>query len=250
MISEPVSISLETYTTVIEKENLGEPHPTLIGGEMWYPPGEERDRGVRVLNELREQGLVRGNRVSDDFMDVLAIMQRAAVEYYTYARIDGAQSTYRTAAIGRDAVLISHEVGKQIEIEPIPFDQLRVRLAAALPAVPAARVHSATCTLDDMQAVFADKSPAMSNSVRDAKRIHRWLEAEQTARGPLHAALRDGVTGRRATGKPHPMWIDTEAGRALLSHDARGWVNFGGADLTVISEMLTTLEEQLRSRRS
>jgi hypothetical protein len=247
VISRPVSISLETYTFLIKKENLGEVHSTLIGGDRWYPPDVRADRDRRVLDELRSQGLTSGNHLSDEFMDMLTVIQRAAVEYFTFATVEGSPKTYRTASIGRDAVLVSHSFGGEIELESIPHDQMRVRLAAALPTTPAARVHSATCSLDDLKAIYDNQTPAMTNSVRDAKRIVKLLEEEQLASGELHVALRDGVSGgQRISEPPVPLWIDTEQGRLLLSHDRSGWVNVTGADLYAISELLATMEEQLR----
>lgn len=246
MISRPVSIALETYTHLIKKENLGDAHSTLVGGDRWYPPDVRANLDELVFEELRSQGLTRGNNISDEFMDVLAVMQRAAVEYFTFATIDGTPHTYRTASIGRDALLVSHTFGGSVEIEEIPHDQMRVRLAAALPTTPAARVHSATCTVEDLKAIHDNETPAMTNSVRDAKRIQQWLEQEQLATGELHVALRDGLGGgQRITQPPVPLWVDTEQGRALLSQDRNGWLNFGGADLFAIAELLSTMEQQL-----
>lgn len=245
MIGQVVSISLETYEFLIDKENLGEAHPALIGGKLWYPPDLRHNREERVLDELREQGLTYRNRVSDDFVDVLTVMQRPAVEYYTLASDAEGRINHRTASLGNDALLISNRFGGRIAIEPIPYDQLRVRLAAALPATPAARVHSAACSLEDLQAVYDGKAVPSSNSGRDAKRIHRWLEQEQLASGELHVALRDGVKGVRATDWPVPLWIDTEEGRAVVRRDA-DWVTLAGADLMAISELLSTMEEALR----
>lgn len=246
MTGRPVSISLETYTFLIKKENLGDPHSTLIGGERWYPPDVRSNRDARVLDELRSQGLTSGNHLSDDFVDMLTIMQRAAVEYFTFATIEGSPWTFRTASIGRDAVLVSHRFGEQIEIESIPHDQMRIRLAAALPTTPAARFHSATCSRDDLKSIYDKETRGMTTSVRDAKRIVSQMEQEQLASGELHVALRDGVSGQRSSEPPVPLWFDTEQGRALLSHDKNGWVNVTGADLHTIAEHLSTMENQLR----
>lgn len=245
MISETVTINAETYAVVLEKENLGEPHPTIVGGEYWYPKGARHERDVRVLAQLREQGLTSNNRVSDDFMDVLAAMQKPAIEYYTLARFaEEDNATYRAAAVGRDAVLITC-VGMEITIEPIPFDQMRMRLAAALPTVPAARMHSATCPVSELQALHGGKKPDSSTSLRDAKRIMEWLELPEQARGPLHVAARGMQQERRASPKPHPLWLDTEHGRILSSHDGNGWMSVSGAGISDIADALGKLEQQL-----
>ncbi|MGH3951723.1 MAG: ESX secretion-associated protein EspG [Pseudonocardiaceae bacterium] len=245
MIRDEVSISLETYTTLLDKENLGEPHATLGGGELWYSPDERRGRDVRVLGELRRQGLVEGTRVSDDFMDVLAIMQRASVEYYTFAQVVGSPVTIRTAALGRDAIVIKR-MAATITVAPIPAEQLSVRLAAALPETPAAQVHSMSCDRADFEAIVKDKTPQQSASVRDAKRMKRWLEMERINAGQLYAGVRDGLGSRRSTQSPVPTWFDTESGRVILSPSANGWFNLTGADMMTVVGKLEDLEKELR----
>lgn len=246
MIRHEVSISMETYTTVIQKENLGDPHPTLSGGELWYPPDGERDKDRRVSDELREHGLlVNRDRLADGFLDALAVMQRAAVEYYTFASVEGNKATARTAALGRDAVLVVFD-GTAIHIEPIPAEQLGVRLAAALPEVPPAHLHSISCDVKDLRAVKGGTSLPSSPSVADAKRMKRFLELERISTGQLFAAIRDGEGGRRATTAPMPCWIDTHEGRALLNPDPGGWLNLAGSGLTEIARVLGDLERRLR----
>lgn len=245
MIRDEVSISVEAYTTVLAKENLGDPHSTVVGGELWYPPEEESRRTIRVLGELRSQGLSDGNRAGDDLVEALTVMQRAAVEYYTVAQIEGKSVTVRAAALGRDAVLVTVQDGT-MTIAPIPVEQLGFRLAAALPTVPAAQMHSMSCAIADLEAVHHDKSVPQSNSVRDAKRMKRFLDLERINQGQLFAAVRDGLGGRKKNTAPVPCWIDTESGRALASPDDRGWLNLAGADLVAIANKLADLEKSLR----
>lgn len=245
MIARPASISRATYTFLCERENLGDPHVTLGGGELWFPPDRRGEQAQRALDELREQGLTSGNRVSDDFLDALVISQRAAVEYYTIATVEGERATARAAVIGRDALLIVQVGAGTIEFEPIPHEQARVRLAAGLPATPAARVHSASCAPEELEAAVKDRKLPPGGSAADAKRIARQLAHEHTARGTLHAAIRDGVDSRRATAKPHPQWVDAAQGRVLLGHDERGWINLTGGDLTTLADHLGTLEQRL-----
>lgn len=247
MIRDEVSISMETYLTVLEKENLGEPHPTLPAAHLWYPPDEEHRRNVRVLNELRQQRLIQGTRVSDAFLATLTVMQRAAVEYYTFiANKEVRQTTVRTAAIGRDAVLVQWAGDEVIKIAPIPVEQMGVRLAAALPETPAAQVHSMSCDNADLLALSKDKSLPQSGSLRDAKRMKRWLDKERIHVGQLFAAVRDNANTRRSTQAPMPCWIDTESGRVLFSPDRNGWMNLVGADMLTIAGKLEELEKELR----
>ncbi|MGH3516615.1 MAG: ESX secretion-associated protein EspG [Haloechinothrix sp.] len=245
MLRHQVSIGMETFKTVLDKENLGEPHPTLVGGERWYPADEQRTRDQRAFAELHRLGLVDGGRVSDDFADTLAVLQRAAVEFYTFATVEGVRVTARTAAIGRDAVLIIAR-DAMIDLYPIPAEQLAIQLATAMPVVPAAQAHSMTCAAADLKAIQAGKTLALTNSVKDAKRMTRWLEMERSNVGQLFAAVRDGAGSRRATAAPVPSWIDTESGRILLSPATHGWYTLSGADSLTIAGRLEQLEKELR----
>lgn len=247
MIRDEVTISKETYATLLEKENLGEPHSTLVrAATLWYPPELRHQRDVRVLGELRSQGLVHGARVTDDFMDVLAVMQRPAVEYYTfYSNVeDKRQRTIRTAAIGRDAVLVRF-AGEDITITPIPAEQLGIRLAVALPEMPAAQVHSMSCDNADLEAILKDKTLPTTKSVSDARRMKRWFEMDRINVGQFFAAVRDSAGMRRATKAPIPGWMDTESGRILVTPDANGWINLVGADTFAIANALEQLEKAL-----
>lgn len=247
MISDEVSISMETYTTLLEKENLGEPHSTLVAATLWYPPELQHQRDVRVLGELRSQGLIAGNRIRDDFMAVLSVMQRPSVEYYTfYSNVDDKQQrTVRAAAVGRDAILVRY-AGEDITITPVPAEQLGIRLAVALPETPAAQVHSMSCDNADLEAILKDKSLPSSKSVSDARRIKRWIDLDRINVGQLFAAVRDSAGMRRATTAPMPCWIDTDAGRILLTPDHNGWVNLVGADTISIANALEQLEKALQ----
>ncbi|MDV6013720.1 ESX secretion-associated protein EspG [Haloechinothrix sp. LS1_15] len=247
MITRPVTISLETYATLLDKENLGEPHVTLLGGDRWYPPEAARERDVRVLRELAEQGLTSGNRASDDFRDTLVTMQRPAVEYYTIASIGESTKTVRTVSHGRDALLIIQE-GQRIDISPIPAEQLGVRLVTALPETPAARIHSTNCATADLDAAEKGEAFGSDASSRDAKRMKRFLDQDRSAAGQLYAAIRDGHGRRYVNRTPVPCWIDTNSGRALLSVSEGGWVTLVSGDSMTLAGKLTELEQQLRTR--
>lgn len=247
MIRGEIVLSFEAYRTILEKENLGDPHPTLVGQGLWYPPGEARRRDERVLAELRGQGLAAGNRASDDLLEVFAMLQRPGVEYYTYYSLaeDKRQRTVRAAAIGRDAILVRYD-GDQLTIAPIPVEQLGIRLAVALPDTPAAQVHSLSCDNAELDALVKGKDLRTSKSVSDARKMKRWLDAERLAVGQLFAAVRDRVNTRHVTQAPMPCWFDTPAGRVLLTPDSNGWVNLQGADTLTLAGAFEQLEKALK----
>ncbi len=248
MIRHAVSISVEAYTRAIQWLNLGEPHPTLVGGSFWYPASEATAYDRQVFTQLAEQGLTSGNKVSDDFEETLVIMQRAAREYYTLAKVDGNHITVRAAAIGRDAVLVISG-GGMIDIEPIPYDQLGIRVASALPETPAARIRSMSCDRTMLEAIEKGERPPAGPSVTDARHMQRWLHLERSNVGEMHAAIRHEAHGKRLASKP-PLtcWIDNESGRGLLVHADGGWLNLAPAGPGDIAQRFGQLENALRGR--
>ncbi|GAA5105368.1 ESX secretion-associated protein EspG [Haloechinothrix salitolerans] len=248
MIKHAVSISVEAYTRAIQWLNLGEPHPTLIGGALWYPPNDAAVRDRQILAEFAEQGLTTGNAVSDDFAETLVVMQRAAREYYTLAKVEGNHVTVRAAVIGRDAVLVIAG-GGMVDLEPIPYDQLGIRVASALPETPAARIRSMSCDRTILEAIEKGERPPPGPSVTDARHMQRWLHLERTNVGEMHAAIRHEAHGKRiATKPPLSCWIDNETGRGLLVHADGGWLNLGPAGPNELAKRFAQLEDALRGR--
>ncbi|MPY80148.1 MAG: hypothetical protein GEV04_17140 [Actinophytocola sp.] len=248
VIRHAVSISVEAYTRAIQWLNLGEPHATLIGGEMWYPQNDAAARDRTIFAQLAEQGLTSGNAVSDDFEETLVIMQRAAREYYTIAKVEGTQVTVRSAAVGRDAVLVIAG-GGVVDIEPIPYDELGIRVASALPDTPAARIRSMSCDRAILEAIEKGQRPPPGPSVTDARHMQRWLHLERFNVGEMHAAIRHEAHGRRiATKPPLTCWIDNESGRGLLTHADGGWLNLGPAGPGELAKRFAQLEDALRGR--
>lgn len=248
MITHAVSITLEAYTRTTQWLGLGEPHPTLVGGELWYPADETATTDRRIFAQLAEQGLTSRRAVSDAFEATLFVTQRAAREYYTYATVNGTSVTIRAAAVGRDAVLMIAADG-MLDIEPIPVDQLGSRVVTTLPDTPAARVRPMTCERTLLDALEHGNRPAPGPSVTDAHDMRSWLHLERANVGELHAAIRHQADGERiVTTPPLSCWIDNETGRALLTH-ADGWVHVTSAGPGEIAQRFGQLEDPLRSRQ-
>lgn len=248
MIRHAVSITVEAYTRAIHWLNLGEPHPTLVGGMLWYPPDQAAAVDRQIFAQFAEQGLTSRNAVSDDFQETLVIMQRAAREYYTIAKVEGTAITVRAAVVGHDAVLVIAG-GGMIDLEPIPYDQLGIRVASALPETPAARIRSMSCDRAILEAIEQGQRPPPGPSVTDARHMQRWLHLERFSVGEMHAAIRHEANGTRITTKP-PLtcWIDNETGRGLLTHTDGGWINLGPAGPSELAKRFAQLEDELRGR--
>src|SRR4030081_353429 len=83
VLHNPVEISMQTYETLLEQQNLGDFHPTLVRGAKWYLPEKRKQLAADAQAELERLGLRRGGRIDVDFLDTLQLLQRPAVEYYT-----------------------------------------------------------------------------------------------------------------------------------------------------------------------
>jgi hypothetical protein len=76
-------LSLLAYDVIREQETKGDPHPTLARGKQWYDPDERRQLATAVQDELEQVGLARGGRPTSEFLDLLYVLERPEVEYYT-----------------------------------------------------------------------------------------------------------------------------------------------------------------------
>lgn len=239
MIRHEVTISRDCYYTLLRRHNLGDAHPTLGGGERWRQADAWRAAEQSADDEIR---VSRAN--ADDFLEALDVLQRPALEYYTYATIDQQDKTMRVAVSGPDAVLVTADK-RQLAVRPIPTERLAEQLVDALPETPPARMHSMSCNEKDLTAVLKNEYLATSDSVRDAKRVKRWLEKPRVNGGLFYAATRSNGT-RTKTGVPVPTWIDTDEGRILLRTDESGWLTVTGADREALAQAVTELGDRLR----
>ncbi|RZQ65399.1 ESX secretion-associated protein EspG [Amycolatopsis suaedae] len=244
---DEITLSLTTYKHLLDRLNLGEPHPTLVGGERWYPPDERAGLRAAADAELDRLGLLRGGRLDDGFLETLHLLQRPSVEYYTWAKFaDGHTATVRTAGNGCTAVVA---VANQhtLHLSPSQPDTLAADLVERLPeAPPAAGLSSTSCSEADYEALLAGASVPPGSSATSAKYILRWMRLPRQHGGRLYAAVR-GAAGRRRTMKP-PFWIDVEAGRFLLSLDATGWLSIAAAGTREVAARLEALAAGLHGR--
>lgn len=238
-------LSLLAYDVVREQTIKGDPHPTLARGKLWYDPDERRQLARDVHNELERAGLARGGRPSAEFLDVMHVLERPEVEYYSRCLIDNRSVSVRVARSGRTAFLVIANNDTMFVYPGHPDSAVR-DVVAQLPDTPAARVQS----LSFSEADFADAdagrvSGQTSGSIADAKAAVRWLRVPRLHAGRLYAAVRNGHGGRRRTEVP-PFWADTEQGRILMSKDDQGWFTLYGAATQNIENALEQLEDALR----
>lgn len=243
-----VAFSLQTYNWALEKLNLGEPHPTLVGGLRWYPDDERLEYVNRSKSELREAGLLEQStdRFTNLGEDVFHVMQNAEVEYYTYATINKTAVCVRGAALGTDALLIISG-NNRIEVEGIDADQVASRVAAALPDTPPARIHSLTTDFALLEKLSNGDRIAGGNANADAKRMLQFLALDQRAMGDLHVRIRPSHGAKPIKYPPRlPLWVDTDEGRGLF--DVKdGWASLRPAGARELADKFAEMERTLQT---
>lgn len=213
---------------MLEKFNLGEPHETLSGNDWWHSADAQHLADREAATELAEAGLLRGNgRLDDDFLDAVQLQQRAQVEYYTTAKIDGHVVTLRAARTGNAAVVVASDA-ETISIWPARADTPSAELIRLLPPTPAARVHSMSCARADYKAMATGRSTRTGPRAGEARRMIALMNGPRVHAGQLYAGVRDRLGHRRVT-EQAPWWIDTGEGRILLTTDKNNWVTVAGA---------------------
>ncbi|WP_033292868.1 ESX secretion-associated protein EspG [Amycolatopsis jejuensis] len=228
------------YQNLVRRLDGGDLHPTLIGGEKWYPPEE-----AAQLDDHADAELARTGYHARDFADVIGLLQRPAVDYYCWARIGGRDVTLQAATRRREAIL-AVAGPDSVTLYPSSAETGPDDLAEALPPTPPVpHLHSLSCSEQDYTAVLNGDPPATrTGSARDARRAVEWMQAPRINVGRLYVAVRRG--GSRIRGGQPPYWIDTERGRFTASV-ADGWLNISPAGTDDIGRIFRELEYQLSS---
>lgn len=244
MLGTELAISLQTFTTVLARYNLGEPHITLVGGEQWYPP-EQRGQLVDAAHEeLAALGLFQRGRIDEGFLDTVRLLQRPSVEYYAFCRVSDKPSSVRAAFAGERGIVA---VSDALTLRLLPTEPFRAALDAAhqLPDTPPAALHSLSCALIDYEAIARGETLRGTASVADAKRALTWLKKPWTGSGQMYAAIRD-YSGRRVRSEERAYWFDTSDGRFVAHVDRSGWLRILGADAGEVAGLWQRLETGIR----
>lgn len=248
MLRRPVELSTQTFEVLWERLNLGDIHPTLMRGAVWYSEDERRNLAAGTDRELADRGLLRGGRLDDDFLEALHVLQRPGVDYYSWVKSGNGERTVRAAATGTAGVTVV-AVGDMLYLAPCSVDALAREFATLLPNAPAARLASLNCSNTDVDMIKRGRIPGVTSpSIRDAKQVLRWLSAPHTYSGRLYVAIRDNRGTRRRNENP-PGWADTDQGRILFGVDKSGWISLSGAGPQNIANKVQQLTQELHDGR-
>ena len=269
MLYNPITLALDTISTVWRRENLGEPHNIFVDTQYWLDEEGERQALQRAGDDMAMHGVLMGRDLAPDFRDTLQILARPNVEYFGWITVrptdERGESNLAVlaASVGQDGVLAVRD-GDQVSIGPCSADGLAEALVDKMPNVPAGRGRAVNLPEREMRQLRAKRGNgapgeapglpvdafnvfARQSMAEDARDLFTVLELPRSGGGELYAAAR-ARSGERRRG-PHPLvYMDTEQGRWItqLSGDQPGerWMVAAPANRSLLISKL----HEMRSR--
>jgi hypothetical protein len=201
--------------SLIRKEKLGEPHPLFAGGERYGSPRFAAEAERLMREELASHGL--GDRTAlTDFVQNLALVQRAGTEYYGW--MTNGEQKYATlvAASGRRAFAIMR-AGNRVTFERIDSEELINEFVYRLPEVQAGVGEAISVRAADVGARQSGAIMRRSQSSRPdgARRLETLLQEPRLGGAKLYASNRD-QDGNRRRSREWLTLLDLITGRWLV----------------------------------
>lgn len=198
-----VELPVLALAGLLRRENLGDPHAIFAGGERYVSPRFADEAEALLRQELADAGLG-GRDALHDFLDTLALVQRASVEFYGWISSGDEDAALLAAAAGRRAVAVVR-IGDRVRFEPVDPDRLAEAVVLRLPDVRAG-IGDAVSVLATEFRARSNREPGSimrrSGSGRSdgARRLDALLKEPRIGGAKLYAAVRDraGVRTRSA----------------------------------------------------
>lgn len=225
-----VELSVFPLLSLMQKENLGEPHAVFAGGERYVSPRFSAHAERVVRQELDDAGLG-GREEFDSFVDLINVVQRASVEYYGWVTTTDEAYSVLVASHGRTAVLVVRS-GERVRFERCDLDRMVETLVWRLPDVGVAHGEPFSVRHTDFHAPRGRAEGSVmrrSSSARPegARRLDALLKGQRVTVAKLYAAKRD-MNGVRQRSDRWLTVLDLVEGRWALSvSQVRGerWIN-------------------------
>jgi hypothetical protein len=231
---------------VLNRANLGDPHPVLAGGEGYVSHRLAGDIDRWLDAELTEAGLADRDRLAD-FTGMLSIVQRARTEFYGWVTSDGETYAVLAAAHGRNAFALTRR-GERVAFRRVSPDRLAEAVLERLPDVPPG--HGESISVREAELSGSGSRPVLrrvSGAARSeqARRLDALLRAPRRGGAKLYAAHRDDAGNRVRS----PRWlnlVDLPDGRWVIYTTGRGerTVNAVPATPRLVAEKLNDLALQ------
>ncbi len=268
MLYQQVSLSLETLTTVWQRENLGELHNVLVDVPVWRDEEDQRAALAAATGELAQRGLLAGRDLHPDLRTTLQVIARPNMEYYGWIAYTDPEHDVNigvlVAAVGQDAALVVRD-GDTVHLGPARADGMAETLVGHLPAVPAARGRSVNLPEAEVRQLVADRMHAAPGSMKplpaeafnifprasmaeDARDLMTAMDQPRTGGGELYVAARTRNGDRRRCENPM-IYVDTQHGRWMtqLSSGAVGerWIVSAPAGRQLLLAKLNEMRNNL-----
>jgi hypothetical protein len=226
---QAVELSVFPLLSVLQQENLGEPHTIFAGGERYVSARFADEAAKAFRQELADAGLGE-QRDYREFVDTLAIVQRAGLEYYGWVTATDITYTALVASAGRVAVTVVRS-GNRIVFERGDADRMVASLVYKLPDVGVGKGDVITVSAADFSSSARAQGSVMRRSTaarpEAARRLDALLKVQRRSVAKLYAAKRDANAVRTRS----EQWLtvlDLVDGRWAISvSQARGqqWIH-------------------------
>lgn len=213
-----VELPVLPLVSLLRRENLGDPHAIFAGGERYVSPRFAGAAAELLRAELAGAGL--GHRDAlDDFVDTLALVQRAAVEFYGWVSGQDGDYAVLVASAGRRAVAVVRS-GERVRFEVADPDRLVDALVWRLPEARAATGDSVSVLASE----FGSRGGRHPGSIMrrtgsgrsdGARRLDVLLKEPRVGGAKLYAAARDRA-GVRARSAEWLTLLDLASGRWVV----------------------------------
>ncbi|MGQ0838440.1 ESX secretion-associated protein EspG [Actinokineospora sp.] len=220
-----IELSVHTLYRLVRQHNLGEPHTVFTGGERYFSPRFRQETDARSRRELDAAGVNTPRGVDEEFLGLLSVIQRAAVEYYGWLHDAEGPYSVLAAAAGRSAAL-AQRIDDKVSIERIDPAKVLDSFVYRLPNVPASRGEPISVPAADLRPQPRADGFSMSRprSARPpaARRLEALMRAPRVGGGRLYTARRDH-RGKRVRAADWVSVIDVPDGRwAVYQAPGRG----------------------------
>jgi hypothetical protein len=247
-----VEISVFPLFSIIQKENLGEPHAIFAGGERYVSPRFAAEAERVLQQELKAAGLEdRQDYLA--FVDLVNVVQRATTEFYGWVIGVGDDYGVLVASHGRQAVGVVRS-GESVRVERCELDRMVDALVWQLPDIPVARGDAISVGHAEFHASYSRVSGSVMRRAagarpESARRLDALLDARRASVTKLYAAKRDLSGVRQRSGRWLTVLDLVDGGRWALSVTharQQKWINAAPGTPQVIGERLHELARSVR----
>lgn len=214
-----VRLSASALATMLDAHDFGEPHATMRGTPMWYPPDERREVEQAAWSEFAKQGLLdEDGGLRDSVFDWLPALSRGAVEYYGWTTVDDVTTSFLVVPLGTHAVAGARR-GDEVHVQRADGRTPAEALVSNLPPANKPRTGS----LNVSRAELAGRSSSGSIMVGgrdnpDVRRVHRLAAQPAEGLGELYVTVHDQFGAEHTT--PEPLrYRDADGERWMIKLD-------------------------------